>query len=164
MPDQNGYPTEEELRGVREWDYKDARGLAEYLKEIWHWGDFAATLKWPHLVLVTGGWSGNEDIIEALRANLLWWSLYWLVHKSGGYYEFILFDIPDENDDEEAPSPSAVLEEALEMAATDYLPFINVSISHDHIGAQVKAWKDNALIVLTLKSKLASEAPDADGN
>jgi len=65
---------------------------------------------------------------------------------------------------------AAVLEEALEIAATAHLPYLNIIISTDSIGAQIEEWKDDALTVLTLKEKLSllaleltpREAPDGE--
>jgi len=40
------------------------------------------------LELATGGWSGNESIIAALQENLMFWGMYWMESKRGGYYRF----------------------------------------------------------------------------
>jgi hypothetical protein len=38
--------------------------------------------------LKTGGWSGNEDIINALQQNVVFWTKYWRTSKRGGFYAF----------------------------------------------------------------------------
>jgi hypothetical protein len=85
------YPTEEELKIISEWSYKDIRGLLEYAKERWL---FANDGYWRQedntYYLSTAGWSGNEDIIQALGNNLIFWSLCWHSSKRGGHYEFVL--------------------------------------------------------------------------
>jgi len=40
------------------------------------------------LSLSTGGWSGNEDIIRALKKNFIFWSMYWQMNRRGGHYQF----------------------------------------------------------------------------
>jgi len=94
------YPTEEELKRIREWDVKEgAGGLISYVESIWHdpgWGfvirdgfnrfDGKRVRK---LELNTGGWSGNEDIICMLRENHhFFWALYWKESICGGHYRF----------------------------------------------------------------------------
>lgn len=96
MPDKDGYPTEEELQRVREWDaIKDPKGLAVYLGEIWEFKEFGYAFteeggKWT-LELHTGGWSGNEEIIGALHENgdpVGFWFWYWRKSTRGGHYWF----------------------------------------------------------------------------
>ena len=36
----------------------------------------------------TGGWSGHEDVISALRDNLMFWMLSWVSSTRGGHYVF----------------------------------------------------------------------------
>lgn len=45
------------------------------------------------LELTTGGWSGNEAIIDALRANKLFFPLFWVESRRDGLYRFTLFDV-----------------------------------------------------------------------
>ena len=91
------YPTDEVLEYIRDYDWT-RYGMDDLLQCInAEW--------WPNgirpqdryedregrsiLILTTGGWSGNEDIIEALRTNKhMWWTVHWLLSKRGGYYEF----------------------------------------------------------------------------
>lgn len=96
MPDKNGYPTEEELQRVREWDaIKDPKGLIEHIGSIWNYAEWGFVFiekggKWK-LELHTGGWSGNEEIIDALQENgdpAGFWFWYWQQSKRGGHYWF----------------------------------------------------------------------------
>ena len=86
------YPSDEELEKVRIWDaVKDPHGLIEFLKEIWHWPDWGVVCTGTRsmkLVLHTGGWSGNESIVQALEENLMFFTLFWLRSDRGGHYYF----------------------------------------------------------------------------
>ncbi len=96
--DDDRYPTDEELKRIREWDYKDGfEGLAELILSIWHWPDYAELKDWKtdefrneyrEFRLGTGGWSGNEDIISAMSQNTLFWMLCWESSRRGGLYIF----------------------------------------------------------------------------
>jgi hypothetical protein len=69
MTSYHDYPTDEQLQFIRDYDIKQGPAdLIEHLKEIWHWKDYLAYSqdhRAGYLELHTGGWSGNEDIIEA---------------------------------------------------------------------------------------------------
>lgn len=92
------YPTEENLKYIREFDVlkNPVLELIEYLEEIWHWPDWGFKLlkngqkdimgkpTW-RLELHTGGWSGNEDIIETLQQNDFW-GFCWEKSIRGGHY------------------------------------------------------------------------------
>ena len=88
------YPTKEELEFIVNYGYdlkKGFRPLIEHLLKIWHWADFA---KWNGKILElhTGGWSGNEDIINALT-DTPFWHFYWKESHRGGHY---YFELPEE--------------------------------------------------------------------
>lgn len=94
MPDRDGYPTEEELAKVRTWDWRDPDGWFAYVRSIWHWYELG-----PHeapcedggrvaFECATGGWSGNEEIIGAMKENLTLWGLTAYSWRRGGRYEF----------------------------------------------------------------------------
>jgi hypothetical protein len=88
VPDNDGYPLEEELNRVRAWDPKDGWGLLEYIREIW-WNPADIVPNGSGTVAVhTVGWSGNEDIIASMMANRLWWMFHWESSRRGGHYEF----------------------------------------------------------------------------
>jgi len=95
--DSEGYPEEHELDLIEKWDYRDVFNLLEYVKERWCYNDCFRT-KWEKdrlqhkyhvlsLELHTGGWSGNEDIINSLMRNGMFaiWHTKWEV---GGHWYF----------------------------------------------------------------------------
>ena len=105
MPDDDGYPTDDELDAVAEWTPGAGfHQLMTYVRERWayaDWGwkeeDFIADPDAPEdrrpesfcrYMISTGGWSGNEDLIAAMRDNALFWETCWYASKRGGHYEF----------------------------------------------------------------------------
>jgi len=88
MPDQDGYPTEEELQHIEKFPADGKmRELAEYVVNLWHWDDWAK-LEGDKLELHTGGWSGNEMVVMALEKQTLFWAFYWQKSERGGHYHF----------------------------------------------------------------------------
>lgn len=89
MSDKNGYPINQELEKIKNWDFKDPIGLLKYIERLWFFPDrFVLTGKRVlRLYLSTGGWSGNESIIEALKQNLFWY-FWWQKSQRGGHYWF----------------------------------------------------------------------------
>lgn len=63
-------------------------GLITFIKGLWKYPDYFVVKgkKTIKLGLHTGGWSGNEDIIEALQENEMFFLLYWLKSVRGGHY------------------------------------------------------------------------------
>jgi hypothetical protein len=99
MTDKWGYPTEQELKQIREWDcVNDLIGLLEFVRKQWQYCDaFTLTGKRVlRLELHTLGWSGNEQIIEALQENVIFWMFGWQKSTKGGhyYFKFKNFKIP----------------------------------------------------------------------
>jgi hypothetical protein len=94
--DAEGYPTEGSLNALEQaqvHNADEARELIRQVREIWWMPDFGFI--WDgnkKLTLHTGGWSGNEDIIRALKNSALkgnyFWTLYWKAHFVGGHYHF----------------------------------------------------------------------------
>jgi len=91
------YPTDDELDIIRNWDFnkKSIQSFLEYIHQLWHWADgpgwhgYDLTgKKVLKLGLSTGGWSGNESIIEALQDNFIFWTSYWENSHRGGHYYF----------------------------------------------------------------------------
>ena len=92
---EDGYPTQAELGEIREWKIatpQAAIDLVEYIKTLWQYatcGYFTVLNRGDSIEvkMSTAGWSGNEDIIQALRANMFW-TLYWQKSERGGHYTF----------------------------------------------------------------------------
>lgn len=84
------YPTEEQLKVIKEWDLveKPVKSLLDYIEPIWEYGDWGFTRTKHKLELHTGGWSGNEDIISSLQQNIMFWTLYWKDSRRGGRFVF----------------------------------------------------------------------------
>jgi hypothetical protein len=89
--DENGYPTEEELEYIRNFDVSeyDWEDLMKYIQgNCWYWGDEYFYKNGTEWIAITGGWSGCEDIIAALKQNVMFWMLYWKQSNRGGKYKF----------------------------------------------------------------------------
>jgi hypothetical protein len=87
--DENGYPTDEELEAIEQYDIcKDGvNGLLDMLEATWYYGHPYFVREGEKLELHTGGWSGNESIIEVLQKNYFWF-FYWTKSERGGHYYF----------------------------------------------------------------------------
>ena len=100
----DGYPMEAELSGIRKWKIRtpqDAIDLVEYIETLWQYatcGYFVVFNKSDSIEvkMSTAGWSGNEDIIGALRDNMMFWVLYWQKSERGGHYTFSITLAPGE--------------------------------------------------------------------
>lgn len=91
------YCTQKELNKIKNWDCKDVDSLIAYLKDVWQYSGTAIketfgknkSGDWVlYLELHTCGWSGNEDIIEALEKNFVFWNMWWAKTERGGHYYF----------------------------------------------------------------------------
>lgn len=95
--DSDGYPTEELLKIIEDYQPKDMPilELIDLICNNWHHGDYGYKLHKKYkgkikLELHTLGWSGNEEIISAIKSNI------WLTHftmryvkwHTGGHYYF----------------------------------------------------------------------------
>lgn len=94
--DKQGYPTDEELEIIKHLDGKDFDADVEKIQALWIYPEsiyttVEADLDGDDITVLnvsTGGWSGHEDVIDALQSNHLWWALYWLESRRGGHYKF----------------------------------------------------------------------------
>ena len=93
------YPTEEELKFIEEYNCAKLppAPLIDYIRNIWWMPDWGFELKKEkdeiygerlRLYISTGGWSGNEDIIRALKKNEWFYCFYWEQSRIGGHYIF----------------------------------------------------------------------------
>lgn len=91
MIDPDGYPTDETLKRIRTFDpFKgDLDEFIDYIVSNWVNG-YPAEYDPKNYVLKlsTGGWSGCESIIDALKQNHTFWTLFWYSSARGGHYEF----------------------------------------------------------------------------
>lgn len=98
--DNEGYPEAKELQLIKDWDYKDVFNLIEYLYERWHFGAWGFNQSWGRQSLTkknvlnvhmsTGGWSGNESLIHALKENQFFCLLWHAQWNRGGHYKFCI--------------------------------------------------------------------------
>ena len=87
--DNNGYPTDDSIEQIKNYNgsYADLMSEIAFLFSIYgrcEYRDIDNT--WE---VVTGGWSGCESVISALKQNTMFWLTCWYMSKRGGYYEFI---------------------------------------------------------------------------
>lgn len=92
--DKDGYPDDASLAEIKAYDLvtRPLSGLIGLVHDNWQYADgpnwqgfmFHGRTLWLH----TGGWSGNESVIEALSGNFIFWSLYWDLSRKGGHYRF----------------------------------------------------------------------------
>ena len=91
--DADGYPDEDELTRISEWhnDQFDWSGLMAFIRPLWRYAEDGYWKQQGSLYrLATGGWSGNEAIIAALRANPLFWGAAFISEVTGGLYWFYI--------------------------------------------------------------------------
>jgi hypothetical protein len=86
---EDNYPEMHELENIKNWPHEDPEGLMDYCISMWMWGS-EESIKRPNGVyrFATGGWSGNESIIEALGENTLFWMMHWESSHRGGLHIF----------------------------------------------------------------------------
>ena len=87
---QNGYPTEEELQAIKGVNCLQVglEGMVKLISEAWNHCYGRLAFDGEELSLVTGGWSGNEEVIIALMENAAFWALFWDRSERGGRFWF----------------------------------------------------------------------------
>lgn len=93
--DPEGYPTDECLVSIEKEEIKTKAEALAMLRKIesiwayanWGWGEETKENK-VIFHISTAGWSGNESIMTALKANFIFWSFAWKCSRRGGHYEF----------------------------------------------------------------------------
>ena len=90
----SGCPTDETTDAIIEWSGDDLPGLFDFIDEAWN-NDFGSQWGSHHppeeRVYVTGGWSGNEELMSALKLNEAFaWARTWQSSHAGGRHEFRL--------------------------------------------------------------------------
>ena len=103
--DKDGYPTMETLNKIRRWPLNDFKGMMEFIKPIWKYSDEGywseidyecEEFKGTRYNLSTGGWSGNEDLVQAMGENGMFWILCWYQSQRGGHFIFEVRE-PEDN-------------------------------------------------------------------
>ena len=87
--DKDGYPTEVLLEKIRTWKECNDTSLFQFIRPAWK---YAESGYWQEsgeeFQISTGGWSGNESIIETMEANFIFWAMWWKSTERGGHYVF----------------------------------------------------------------------------
>lgn len=87
--DIDGYPTDTTLNIIKFWkgDFSELmKFIAPYFNGAYgRCENRSIDDAWE---VVTGGWSGCESVIQALKENTVFWLVCWYLSKRGGYYEF----------------------------------------------------------------------------
>jgi len=95
--DINGYPTEEYLQFIRDYtpELMPIMDFVAILQHGWYFDDWGFRLHRKYagkrkLELHTGGWSGNEEIISAIKSNiyLTHFSMQYVKWYTGGHFYF----------------------------------------------------------------------------
>lgn len=97
------YPSRESVDGLAALyltDYAACEAVLAHLQSIWRWGDYfkrgparrppgrKGWLPRRRWRVSTGGWSGHEELIDALREAPGFWALcFWSEHR-GGHFVF----------------------------------------------------------------------------
>lgn len=89
--DKEDYPTELELKAISGWENPQYHELLGLVRSLWRYPTYFRRRRNIYH-LSTGGWSGNEDIIRALRENTIFWKLCWVSSRRGGHYKFEVKD------------------------------------------------------------------------
>jgi hypothetical protein len=89
--DKDGYPEEHELDAVRKFFIENTdeslHKFMELIKPLWRNYGYVYR-KGNMYVLATGGWSGNESVIAAMKDNFIFWMLFWHSSRRSGRYVF----------------------------------------------------------------------------
>lgn len=93
MLDESNYPDKKSLDEIKNWDVLTlgVEGLLDLIEENTNWADRQIERGGKNVIRYvyhTGGWSGNEDVIGAMRHNFLFWSLSWIKSTVGGHFYF----------------------------------------------------------------------------
>lgn len=102
--DDDGYPSDATLDRIRAWG-QDLTALFAFVRSCWRYADIGYwseedgtddVLERPvrRYLISTGGWSGNESIIAALRKNVYAWHFSWAQSRRGGHYIFEVVQTP----------------------------------------------------------------------
>lgn len=87
--DDDGYPTEDTLTALKNWDHTKKEQFYEYAKQHWYYPEAFQRYDTPRFIVYsfsTCGWSGNEDLVAAMEQTLIWRLTAWS-WRTGGHYQ-----------------------------------------------------------------------------
>ena len=93
--DGEGYPTDEFIEWIRTFDTikNDPFIFIQIVLDNWYHGDYGWEIQRAYrgerkVLISTCGWSGNEDMLDALNENTIFWMVHFYSHQRGGHYVF----------------------------------------------------------------------------
>lgn len=83
--DKDGYPSEISLQHLVGNNWSSYRSWLDYAKALWndHYGGREESD--GKVILITGGWSGNESVVTAMNHNIYWQMMWYESHRGGKY-------------------------------------------------------------------------------
>lgn len=95
--DDEGYPKEAALQAIRLWpvrNWQAACELLSYVEASWENGYGSVRVEdsgnGKRVELATDGWSGHEQVVDALMANSVFGKAYWMSSSRGGKHVFLM--------------------------------------------------------------------------
>jgi hypothetical protein len=94
LTDMDGYPAGQTLTAIEDWPYDDMKGLVQFVAPYFQSHGAVRDGNEEGVdenltALATGGWSGCEMIIGAMKSNQILWSLHWFSSRRGGLHKFV---------------------------------------------------------------------------
>jgi hypothetical protein len=91
--DSDGYPTDYAIEKIETWKIDGKLetyiSLMDFIKSLWRYPDYILEDPENHVyTLITGGWSGNEQIVYAMKQNMLLNCFYWFSSERGGKHVY----------------------------------------------------------------------------
>jgi hypothetical protein len=83
--DIDGYPSDDTIEAIEKWPVNDFVNCLKFAEKAYQRGYGVWNRKNGWLKIATGGWSGNESIVYALKTQVYWKFLF-LAQTSGGAY------------------------------------------------------------------------------
>lgn len=85
MTDEDGYPEPEEIAAIAEFDGDNPHEWMDLIRPLWWAESSLFEHSNGHYWLHTGGWSGNEELVAAMRGHFHWYTGF-RSHHCGGHY------------------------------------------------------------------------------